>query len=463
MRKSGRNYGHIFSLTLGVLSIQLTGWTMPVFAQYQSYVPQTSYPPQGQSRQYSVQPQYQYPPQYQNQYQNQYPNQYQQNQGYQSAAPNIYGGGQTNAAGQTYMVGGKPASQQSFQAAQLMTQAVNLLNSNQNNDALPLFEKALALAPDVALNHSNYALCLAKVGRTDQAISELQKGLSIDPNLPYALITLGGLYQSQGKLDLASKTYADFLNKFPTNPEAPKIKNVAMAVDKMRAGNNGFIGAASTSNAATSTTAPSADTVRGGDASSTAQTSARAATATDYFNDVTAQSGVFKWAAKKMPVKVYIKQLSAAEAASMPGYRASFPAILKACFDDWAKVSNGMIRFAYVDSSGADIDCVWTADANQFANSAEAGETKLSMSKGGKILHGNIELLTVPMEQTLPLTDNRLRKICLHEVGHVLGLTGHTRNPDDIMFFTPVEIADRHTELKTRDINTLVRLYSTPQ
>jgi len=194
-----------------------------------------------------------------------------------------------------------------------------------------------------------------------------------------------------------------------------------------------------------------------------ASRSSQPASSSDYFSEVTGQSGVFKFPAKKMPVKVFIKQLSASEAVSMPGYRASFPTILKICFEDWAQASGGLIRFVYVESSGADIDCIWTADANQFVNSAEAGETRLSMSKSGKIVHGNIEILTVPMEQTLPLTDNRLRKICLHEVGHVLGLTGHTRNPDDIMFFTPVEIADRHTELKSRDINTLVRLYSTPQ
>jgi predicted Zn-dependent protease/Flp pilus assembly protein TadD len=442
MRKQGNLVFTILTLSM----VQLIGWTMPGLAQYQSYAPQSSYPAQAPSRQYAPQPQPQY--QYQNQYQNQ------NNQSYQPTAPNIYAGqGQSNAVGQTYMVGGKPASQQSFQAAQLMTQAVNLLNQNQNNDALPLFEKALALAPDVALGHSDYALCLAKVGRTDQAILELQKALAIDSNLPYALITLGGLYQSQGKLDLASQVYADFLNRFPTHPEAAKIRNVATAVDKMRASGAGIAATA------TSTTKPGGANVDQGEKiNRVAETKA----SPDYFSEVTAQSGVFKWPAKKMPVKVYIKQLSASEAASMSGYRASFPGILKTCFEDWAQVSGGVVRFVYVDTSGADIDCIWTADANQFVNSAEAGETRLSMSKSGKIVHGNIELLTVPMEQTLPLTDNRLRKICLHEIGHVLGLTGHTRNPDDIMFFSPVEIADRHTELKTRDINTLVRLYSTP-
>jgi len=138
MRQQGNRVLTILSLSM----VQLIGWTIPVFAQYQSYVPQSSYPAQAASRMSS---QYAGQPQYQNQYSN--------NQSYQSAAPNIYGG-QTNAAGQAYLVGGKPASQQSFQAAQLMTQAVNLLNQNQNNDALPLFEKALALAPDVALGHS---------------------------------------------------------------------------------------------------------------------------------------------------------------------------------------------------------------------------------------------------------------------------------------------------------------------
>ena len=254
-----------------------------------------------------------------------------------------------------------------------------------------------------------------------------------------------------------------FSAAFPRTQKPPKIKNIAMAIDKMRATSSGSVGSAASTKPAYSPSANSSNASNSLNSSAGKSFSApsKVALASDYFADVTAQSGVFKWPANKMPIRVQIKELSAAEASAVPGYRSNFPAIIKRCFEDWGRVSNNLVKFAFVDSGSADIECFWTANANQFANSAEAGETKLSMSKSGKIVHGNIEILTVPMDATLPLTDNRLRKICLHEVGHALGLTGHTRNPDDIMFFTPVEIADLRTELKSRDINTLVRLYST--
>ena len=59
----------------------------------------------------------------------------------------------------------------------------------------------------------------------------------------------------------------------------------------------------------------------------------------------------------------------------------------------------------------------------------------------------------------LPLTDNRMRTVCLHEVGHVLGMGGHTTNPEDIMFYTS-SLADVPKHLSARDRATLVRLYS---
>lgn len=75
------------------------------------------------------------------------------------------------------------------------------------------------------------------------------------------------------------------------------------------------------------------------------------------------------------------------------------------------------------------------------------------------IVHGVIQILTVPLMQGMAVTPNRIRTISLHEIGHVLGLTGHTANPNDAMFYSAT-IADEWRNLSARDANTMTRLYS---
>lgn len=163
-----------------------------------------------------------------------------------------------------------------------------------------------------------------------------------------------------------------------------------------------------------------------------------------------------RWPSNRMPLKVYIEPAN-----NLPGFRPSFDQILIKCFQDWAKASGNRISFKGVaDKKDSDIECSWTADTAKFMNSAEAGETIVYGSKAG-IHHCTIQILTVPhpMSQTVPVTDARMRWICLHEIGHALGLGGHTRNPQDIMFYT-APIAEQWKELTERDASTVARLYS---
>lgn len=157
-----------------------------------------------------------------------------------------------------------------------------------------------------------------------------------------------------------------------------------------------------------------------------------------------------------MPLRVCI-----VPAASVKGYQPAFDQCLIKCFQDWGNSSGGKVSFKGVsDQQAADIVCTWTSDTSKFMNSAEAGETTVYGSTAG-IQHVTMQILTVPhpMSQSIPLTENRLRWICLHEIGHALGLGGHTKNPQDIMFFT-TPMADVWKELTPRDCNTVQALYS---
>lgn len=175
----------------------------------------------------------------------------------------------------------------------------------------------------------------------------------------------------------------------------------------------------------------------------------------NYLNEI-GGAKLGKWAADRMPLKVCILP-----AANVKGYQPSFDQLLIKSFQDWGNQSGGKLSFKGVsDPKTADIVCTWTADTSKFMNTAEAGETIVYGSQKG-IHHCTIQILTVPhpMSPGLPMTEPRLRWICLHEIGHSLGLGGHTRNPQDIMFYT-APLAEVWKELTPRDINTIQSLYS---
>lgn len=179
------------------------------------------------------------------------------------------------------------------------------------------------------------------------------------------------------------------------------------------------------------------------------------AAASNYLNDV-GGARLGRWPASRMPLKVCI-----IPAANVKGYQPAFDQCLIKCFQDWGTASGGKISFKGVsDQKTADIVCTWTSDTSKFMNSAEAGETTVYGSTAG-IQHATMLILTVPhpMSPTLPLSENRLRWICLHEIGHALGLGGHTKNPQDIMFFS-TPLAEIWKELTPRDANTIQALYS---
>lgn len=311
----------------------------------------------------------------------------------------------------------------------LLNEGVALMRDNHNQEAVERFSQAAALDPGDWATHLDLGLALAKTGRTDEAIGEIKRCLALNPDSDSALVTLGGLYQSSGRVDQALEVYREFLSRFPRHSESARVASLVKGLE-----------AAS----------PSLDK----QAAAGAACASSGGAGDDYLAAVTA-NGTLRWAGDRMPLKVYI-----APGEGVPGFRPEMPSLLRQAFDDWGTAAGGRLRFSFVGSpQEADIKCTWLADPSALSNSAEAGETRVFTS-GMNIVSGTIKLLTVPLTDQLPLTDNRLRQICLHEIGHVLGLAGHTTDPADAMCFSS-SVADRWRRLTARDSNTIRRLYST--
>lgn len=175
----------------------------------------------------------------------------------------------------------------------------------------------------------------------------------------------------------------------------------------------------------------------------------------DYLRQVS-QEGSFRWTADHLPLNVYIE-----DGRNVPGYKPAYKQMIAQAFDEWSSQSNGLISWRQAsDPRNADIVCTWTDSPTIKPGAVEAGQTRTLVqtdrySGTGQLVRAQISILTELMGR--PFTDANMYKTCLHEVGHALGLQGHSDVPSDIMYPTVNET--QVAQLKSRDINTLVKLY----
>jgi len=325
----------------------------------------------------------------------------------------------------------------------LLQQGTNLLRANHCDEAILKFQAACAISPDFADAHHQWGIALVKAGRPQEAIEHFKLAIRIQPREAASWLSLGGAYQSAGDVMEAINAYNDYISHFPQDRDISKIRHLVSLLEKEV--NN----PPPPDIAAIATGRPQSG-IATQDAVSKLPKDTGASK--DYFKAIT-KDGVLRWHYEQMPLRVWIE-----DGSGIPGYRPGFNAILRQAFLDWAHASKGAIGVSFASSSqGATIFCKWSSQTDKFKNSAEAGESRLYSDRYG-LAKGELTILTVPTSQSLPLTDNRLRAIALHEVGHLFGMAGHTNNPEDAMF-NSVQASDAWRELSPRDIATLAHLY----
>lgn len=175
----------------------------------------------------------------------------------------------------------------------------------------------------------------------------------------------------------------------------------------------------------------------------------------NYANDLVSD-GYYTWSPTKFPLKVHF-----AKNENVPGFRMSNVELLKRCFDEWSQASDGRITWVETaNANDADIDVVWSDKAVEANRGTEAGNTRNYArynpeTNWGEIDHSRMRLLTrLPEREFSPV---ETRKAYLHEVGHAMGIAGHSADPDDIMYFS-VSNHNRVT-LSSKDVGTLHFLY----
>ncbi|CAN5404087.1 hypothetical protein BH10CYA1_BH10CYA1_00800 [soil metagenome] len=308
---------------------------------------------------------------------------------------------------------------------ELFSQAVHLLKINHAYQARDLLEKAVALAPKSAGIHCNLGLAYQNSGNMPKALDQFKVALELNPHMPEATLNLAGCYQSIGANVDAIRWYTTYLSE--KNIEESQRKQINDIIVALQSANQ----------------KPFSDPK-----------------AEDYLANITAE-GTYRWAKEKLPIHVFIQNAEVVNGKSVGGFKQSFRTALLSAFDDWCHASGDRIKYLIVpDKEHADIYCTWTSDPLEVTENgtlSERGSAKIIV-KGSLIERATLKILTRPILEEGVLSEDEMKKACLHEVGHVLGLQGHSTNNHDVMFFT-VDTATVWPVLSRRDKATIVRLY----
>lgn len=179
----------------------------------------------------------------------------------------------------------------------------------------------------------------------------------------------------------------------------------------------------------------------------------------DYFNNIGNASGYVRWSFLKMPLRVYVDKAPRDISYFEAGYSSTVPEAM----DVWKKALGGQLSYRMVNQPNeADILVGWVngIDKHGFIkdeNLIYTAGTTLPSIANGQLKTMRIQVATLDIERK-PQNRNAVLSTMIHEMGHALGLLGHSRTPGDMMY---PETEGTLFSLSQRDLNTIRKLYVT--
>ena len=149
---------------------------------------------------------------------------------------------------------------------------------------------------------------------------------------------------------------------------------------------------------------------------------------------------VTKW--KSMPVKVWIQPCM-------------YTPTARKAFYEWQSKTNGAVRFSMVQNKNAAQIKVYFVDKLSTTTCADNLGITVLRYHGNRNINARIEILK-KTKSNQPASSRQLYAVVLHEAGHAIGLNGHSKRNNDIMF--PNDFTN-DVHLSQRDINTVRAIY----
>jgi tetratricopeptide (TPR) repeat protein/predicted Zn-dependent protease len=171
----------------------------------------------------------------------------------------------------------------------------------------------------------------------------------------------------------------------------------------------------------------------------------------NYLSHVLEGGRVTHWDLNRMPLRIFV-----ADGSKIPGWKPNHTHVIAQAAGLWERASGGALRFVLVpQDKDADIIVRWT---NAFSKHTpgRVGEHYYKII-GSTIINSEIKLSTALEGGKGFLTDEMLLQVAAHELGHALGLQGHSPYANDLMYW---QMNPKQTgRLSLRDVNTIRLLY----
>ena len=180
----------------------------------------------------------------------------------------------------------------------------------------------------------------------------------------------------------------------------------------------------------------------------------------NYIHHATSGSDIIRWDIKSFPLNVYIEKSE-----DIPQY---YIQSIKNALAQWSSKTN-FVKFKITQNED-EAKIIIKFQQNKENNCAGtnckfvAAHTEPDVSK-----NSILDKMILTFSKTNPLgktyTQNEIYNTAVHELGHTLGILGHSDNPNDVMFAeqntnAPLDyFKSENNILSKRDLNTLVLLY----
>jgi len=182
----------------------------------------------------------------------------------------------------------------------------------------------------------------------------------------------------------------------------------------------------------------------------------------NYINEVPLENDIVRWDVKKFPLNVYIKTNSTIA----PKY---YEGMIQKAFLQWQTSTDNFIRFKFVDNE-KDSNITVSINSSADMKKCTGADCKYAVAYTTPQISGNhLKKMNIYFYDSnnlgQPFPEREIYNTALHEIGHSLGIMGHSQNPDDLMYMESnknninYDINSDIQLISSSDLNTLNLLY----
>lgn len=181
----------------------------------------------------------------------------------------------------------------------------------------------------------------------------------------------------------------------------------------------------------------------------------------NYIYSAVLNKDIIRWNAESFPLKVYI------DTNSSPG--AKYTESIKNAFYQWSK-DTGFLQFSLVQNpEDSDIELKFTDYQGPKCTSADC-KYLLAVTTSKTDEFNRLTKMIITFYKNNPFGEEnseiQIYNTAIHEIGHALGISGHSDDPDDVMYGNHNSVThfsmpgeEEKVYLTKRDLNTVALLY----